>query len=422
LKIKIPYIDQQIELELPSHNLYFDVAPKDTPPAADFEGTLLSALQNPIGTSPLQNLVRPGGRVVLISDDNTRPTPTRQIIPIVLNQLNQAGVPDSCIEIVLSSGTHRPMTGAEVEQKYSREVLSRVQIFPHDAKDAENLVDFGKTRRGTTIWVNRRVAEADFRLAVGNIVPHHPAGWSGGAKAVLPGVAGEETVAQMHLLGSRHPALGELDSEMRREMEDFAEVIGLNFILNVILNRDEQLVGAVAGHFIQAHRAGVEISQAVYGSPIPGLADLTISSTAPVDFDFFQGDKGITSAERSTRPGGEILLLSGCLEGFSPAHPELADYVGKLTNEQIWKMLPEGVIPDALTAAEAIVINDILAKLKISIVSQGLNPQACRLMGMNPLAPEAVSAYVSERLRSAPNLKIGILRKSAEILPFVQSY
>ena len=115
MKVQIPYIDQQIELELPSRNLLFDVAPKDVPPAADFEGTLLAALQNPLGTAPLKDLVKPGGRVVLISDDNTRPTPTRRIIPILLDYLNQAGVPDSCIEIVLSSGTHRAMTPAEIE-------------------------------------------------------------------------------------------------------------------------------------------------------------------------------------------------------------------------------------------------------------------------------------------------------------------
>jgi hypothetical protein len=176
----------------------------------------------------------------------------------------------------------------------------------------------------------------------------------------------------------------------------------------------------VAGHTIAAHRAGVQISKAVYGVPIPALADLTISSTSPVDFDFFQGDKGITSAEKSTRPGGEILLVSGCIEGISPAHPELAGYVGRLANDQIWELLAAHQVPDPLTAAEAIVINDIMASMKISIVSRGISPDLCRSMGMFPIQPEDLRSYLAGRIRSNPTLKIGILRKSAEILPYLE--
>ena len=247
------------------------------------------------------------------------------MIPILLDDLNRAGIPDSNIRIIISSGTHRAMTEAEIDEKYGPSILSRVEILPHRYKDPESLVHFGITRRGTNIWVNRHVVEADVRIVVGNIIPHHPTGWSAGAKAVLPGVAGEETVAQMHFLGSRDPSLGRVDTDMRKEMEDFAERIGLNFILNVILNRKAELVDAVAGHFIHAHRVGVEKSKKVYGLTIPALADMTISSTSPVDFDFFQADKGITSAEPATQIGGEIVLVAGCLEGISPAHPELAD-------------------------------------------------------------------------------------------------
>jgi nickel-dependent lactate racemase len=420
MQIGIPFIDQVIGIELPPANLLFDISPKDIPPVKDFKAAICQALQNPIGAPPLNELLQPGWKVTLVSDDNTRPTPVDRIMPIVLDVLNQSGIPDAQIEIIISSGTHRGMTQAELAAKYGQELLERVRVLPHHYLEPGELVNFGVTRRGVPIWVNRRVVEADFCMAVGNIVPHHPAGWSGGAKAVLPGVAGEETVAQMHLLGSRHPALGEVDSEMRREMEDFAAVIGLDFILNVILNRSGDLVGAVAGHFIAAHRAGVQISKDVYGVPVPDLANLTISSTSPVDFDFFQGDKGITSAEKSTQPGGEILLVSGCLEGISPAHPELADYVGRLANDQIWQLLAAHQAPDPLTAAEAIVINDIMAKMKISIVTKGISPDACRSMGMLPIVPEDLSRYLAGRIQSNPALKIGILRKSSEILPYLE--
>ena len=419
--IGIPFIDRELEIELPEKNLIFDLSPKVIAPVPDFERAILGALHHPIGTPTLEALLQPNWKIALIADDNTRPTPVDRIIPILLTILNRAGIPDSQIEVIIASGTHRPMTSDEIKSKYGPEVLSRIRVLPHDYKDSQNLVNFGVTRRGTSIWVNRRVVEADFRLAIGNIVPHHPAGWSGGAKTVLPGIGGEATVAQMHLLGSRHPALGMVDSEMRREMEDFAGIIGLNFILNIILNRDGNLVGAVAGHYRDAHRAGVELSRKVYGLVIPDLADITISSTSPVDFDFFQGDKGITSAECSTRPGGEILLVSGCLEGISPSHPELANFVGKMTNAQIWDLLENHPPADPLTAAEAIVINEILQKMKISILTQGLSPEVCRSMGMTYISPDGLSGYIAQRLKEKPDLKIGILRKSAEVFPYQES-
>ena len=417
--LSIPYVDRLLPVEIPERNLIFDVEPFAVPPASDFVGTLQRALAQPLGTPALGEIVRAGQKVVIVADDNTRITPVRRIIPVLLDTLNGCGIPDSDIKVVIASGTHRLMTDDEIAEKYGPGVLSRIPVLRHYYKDPAELVNFGATPRGTRIFVNRHVVEADFRVAVGNIIPHHPTGWSAGAKAVLPGVAGEETVAQMHYLGSKNPGLGTLDTEMRREMEDFARGINLNFVLQVILNRDGELVDAVSGHFIDAHRAGIEISKRVYGLPIPELADITISSTSPVDYDFFQGDKGITSAEPATRVGGEIVLVSGCLEGISPAHPELADYVGKLTNPEIWQLFHSGTMPDPLTGAEAIVINDIKAKMGITCVTEGLSPELCASLGFRHVPPDQLGAYLAQRLAENPSAKVGILRQSAEVLPIV---
>jgi nickel-dependent lactate racemase len=416
-QLTIPYVNRLLDVDIPDRNLIFDEAPRNVPPAPDIDATLRAAMSEPIGSPPLRDLVKHGQKIIIISDDNTRVTPTKRIIPVLLDFLNEAGIPDRDIRIIIASGTHRAMTEAELDMKYGTYVRSRVTIIPHHYKDPDSLVEYGVTKRGTRILVNRNVVEADFRISVGNIVPHNPAGWSGGAKSVLPGVGGEETVAQMHFLGSRHPGLAVVDTEMRREMEEFAEHIGLNFILNVILNRDGQLVYAVAGDFIKAHRVGVAKARQVYCVPIPELADLTLSSTSPIDFDFFQGDKGITSAELSTKPGGEIVLVSGCLEGVSPGHPELADYVGKMNNDQIWKMLHNHEALDPLTGAEAIVLNDIKAKMRITVVSDGLSPEVCSSMGFRHVYPNNLASYLQERLAENPNLKIGVLRHSGEVAP-----
>jgi len=417
---EIPYVNRTLSVSIPERNLLFEAEPGNLAAASDPEALLRSSLARPFGCPPLVDSLHTGQKVVIISDDNTRRTPTQVIVPLLLDELNRAGVPDRDISIVISSGTHRPMTDEELDWKYGNAVLSRVEVLPHRYKDPAELVDFGTTSRGVPIVVNRHVVNADFRIAVGEIVPHHPAGWGGGAKAVLPGVAGEETVARMHLLGSRYPGLGTVQTEMRREMEDFAARIGLNFIVNAVLNREGGLVTIASGHFVDAHREGVKVSRDIYGAPIPDLADMTISSTSPVDFDFFQGDKGITSAELSTRPGGEIVLVSGCEEGISAAHPELADYLGRMTTEQIWKEVEGGNVPDRLTCAEAIVVADIAKKMGITLVTDGISSESCGRMGFGHCAPEALQKHIDKSLAERRDLKIGILRNSAEILPILE--
>jgi len=177
-RLGIPYVNRLLEVEIPDRNLIFDEAPRNVPPASDFQGTLRAALSHPIGTPRLQHLVRSGQKVIIISDDNTRLTPTKQIIPVLLDFLNQSGVPDRDIQIIIASGTHRAMTDAELDEKYGAPVMSRVKILPHRYKDPESQVEYGVTKRGTRILVNRHVSEADFRISVGNIIPHHPTGWS----------------------------------------------------------------------------------------------------------------------------------------------------------------------------------------------------------------------------------------------------
>lgn len=417
--LQIPYADQYVRVDIPAGNLCFDLSPANAPPLADPGAEIRRAVANPVGTPPLHELARSRRNVVIISDDNTRVTPTRRIVPLLLDELNQAGVPDSSIRVIIASGTHRPMTAGEIDEKYGEPVRSRVPVLNHNCHDAANLVDYGTTRRGTRIVVNRQVVEADMCIGVGNIVPHHPTGWGGGAKIVLPGVGGEETVAQMHLLGSRDPHLGTVETAMRQEMEDFAAVIGLDFIVNTVLNRDGELVGAVAGHFIAAHRAGVEQASEVYGVPFSEPADLTIASTSPVDFDFFQADKGIFAAEPATRPGGEIVLVSACHEGFSPAHADLADY-GSLTDEAVWARVKSGQVRDPLTAAEALTLNHIKRLFRVTVVSEGFTPAMAQAMRFRHVAPDQFPSYLQRRLADSQGLRIGLLRQSAEVLPLLR--
>lgn len=407
-----------ISLEVSKDLLKHKLRPADVDTVNEVTAEVERALKNPIGTKSLDKLVRRGDKVAILADDITRLTPTEKIIPQVLNVLNRGGVPDKDITLVIALGTHRPMTTEECLQKYGQEVIDRVGIVNPNYLDENSLKHYGVTRRGTDIWVNRLVVEADVRIGIGNIVPHHPTGWSGGAKILLPGVAGEKTTGQFHLLGATEQLLGQIETPCREEMEDFAKAIGFDFIINTILDRDGMLVKIVAGHFIEAHRAGVKCGEGVFGALFKEQTDITLSSTYPVDFDLFQADKGVFSAAISTKPGGEIILLSPCNEGVSPTHPEVID-IAHLPDEELFRMAREGFDEhDSLSIAEALYFNSAKRMYKVTLVSSGVSKEIAEKMGLNYVELDDLQNYIDSRLKGGSS--IGVVHNSAETLPIQQ--
>jgi nickel-dependent lactate racemase len=399
----------------------FDLHPADTPSVADVAQEIRRALQAPVDSPRLRELVGAGKRVVLIGDDLTRLTPCEQIVPLLLDELNAGGVPDKATVLVIALGTHRPMTEQEIRAKYGPGVVDRVQVVNHNCLDKRDLVFCGTTSRGTDIWVNRIVLEADVRIGVGNVVPHYPTGWSGGAKIVLPGVAGEHTTAQMHFLGASGHRLGEVLTPCREEMEDFAASIGLDFVLNVVLNRTGELVRAVAGHFVAAQREGVEWAKGVYGASFSQMADITISSTNPVDFDFWQAKKGLFSGVLCTKRGGEIILVSPCYEGVSATHPETVE-LAQLDDDELWRLArEEGGGYDPLSICAALYRNDVRRHCRVTVASEGVTQETAHKMGFTHIEPTGLSGYLDRRLAANRSLKVGILRNSAETLPIHKS-
>jgi nickel-dependent lactate racemase len=414
--IHINYGESLLPTGLERERALFDLEPADAPAVADVRQEVWRALHAPLGSHPLRELVSAGERAVVIGDDGTRLTPTDQIVPLVLDELNAGGVPDREITLVIATGTHRPMAREEIAAKYGDGVTSRVQVINHDCRDEGNLVSCGTTRRGTEIWANRTVLEADVRVGVGNIVPHHPTGWSAGAKILLPGVAGERTTAQMHLLGATEQQLGKMDTPCREEMEDFARATGLDFIVNSVLNRRGELVRAVAGHFVAAHREGVRRAEGVYGVPFRQKADITLSSTYPIDFDLFQADKGLFSAAVCTAEGGEIILVSPCHEGVSPTHPEAVE-LGCLDDDALWEFAQCEDAQDPLSIAEVLYFSSVKRPFKVTLATEGISREAAHQMGFGHLEPEELAGTIAERLKAQPGLTVGIVRHSAETLP-----
>ncbi len=304
------------------------------------------------------------------------------------------------------------MTDKEILERFGQDIIDQIEIKHHDCQG--NLVNRGITKRGTRIVVNKDVLNADIRIGVGGVLPHHPVGWSGGAKILLPGVAGTETVHAMHLLGATEQQLGKVLTPCREEMEDFARDVGLHFIVNVIQTDKGELLKAVAGHFIEAHREAVRWGMKIFGSRFTEAADITISSAYPSDFDFTQADKGLFSAEIATKPKGEIILLSPCYEGIAPTHGEEIARLAKYDDTTLFKMLDDNAIEDRFGASECMYLNHIKRNFKATLT---MDPILTNLLGFHYLRIDDLQEYLSERINLEKDIQIGIVHNSSEVLP-----
>lgn len=403
-----------LELNIPKENLAFNLVANDFPKPSNEAEEIKRSILNPVGSLRLRDIVSPKDRVVILADDRTRLTPQKIIIPVILEELYQAGLKNDQIKIIIAYGTHRAMTEDEKTDRFGKKVASAIEIKDHDCLDMDKLIDKGKTMRGTRILINKEVLEADFRIAVGSVVPHHPTGWSGGAKMLLPGIAGQETICAMHLLGANEQQLGKVLTPCREEMEDVARASGLHFIVNVIHDKDGNILKSVAGDFIEAHRKAVQWGFRVFGVKIKELADITLTSTYPADFDLTQSDKGLFSAELATKPGGEIILVSPCPEGIAPTHSEEMAKLARYDDATLWEMIENNEINDLFCASENMYLNHIKKTFKTTLM---MNPLLTNIMGFHHLNHEDLSDYISYRLKLDKTLKIGIINQSGELLP-----
>lgn len=410
--ISVHYGKRLIDFSIPEKNIAFNIKRNDVKSTGNEQEEIERALFHPVQTGRLRDIVARDAKVVIMADDRTRQTPQKRILPLILKELGSAGIKDSQIKLVIAQGTHRNMTVDEIRERFGEEVVRRVDIRNHSC--ISNLVDMGVTRRGTRIWVNRDIMEADFRIAVGGVLPHHPAGWSGGAKMLLPGVAGKETVIAMHLLGATESQLGKISTPCREEMEDFAQQVGLHFIFNVILDENGKILRAVSGHFIDAHRDIVAWGKKINGVEFREKADITISSSYPFDFDLTQADKGLFSAALATKTGGEIILLSPCHEGIAPTHGEEMSRLAPYDDETLWKMLDADVIGNRFAACECMYLNYIKRNFKTTLT---MDPMLANIMGFHYLPPERVPEYIQMKLELNPGLQAGIIHNSGEVLP-----
>jgi len=329
--LQLKYGSETQSLDLPDASL---LRAADPGPPASPEQLISRALDAPLGTPPLERIVRPGESVTVVTSDITRTTGSERYLPLLVERLNRAGVRDADIRIVIALGIHRRQTEAE-HRKILGPLYGRITVVDHDCDDPRQLVELG-TVDGIPVAVNRNVAEADRVIVTGTIGVHYFAGFGGGRKGLVPGVAGRATCMATHFkvfnppqVGGKHPlaAPAVLDGNpVHAAVLKAARLVKPDFLLNTVLTPDKRIAGVFCGELEQAHLQGCDLARRLYTVPLATAADLAIISCggAPKDINFIQAHKALDYGVRALRPGGTAILLAECPDGFG--HPTFFDW------------------------------------------------------------------------------------------------
>ena len=294
------YGDKELVLNFPTDWEVEMLDPKDAPTLSDTQ--IEQAFAEPIGTPRISELAKSKKSAAIIVDDLSRPTPAARIIPYILRELTSAGVPKSEIRFVAGVGAHRPLTDEDIVKKVGADIAASYEVTNHNFMSGD-LRAFGNLENGMPVYLNRVVAEADFKICLGGIYPHSSVGFSGGAKLIVPGIAGFTTMFYFHTFPpGRGPAVieGQSDEPDRRDSAELAAgVLGLDMIANVVLNSRREICGLFIGDFINAHRKGAHFAMDTYGTVIPETTrketDLVIINCYPLDADAIQLDKALAA-------------------------------------------------------------------------------------------------------------------------------
>ena len=304
-------------VEVPEKNLIGVLRAKPAPAIASEEEEVRRALREPVGAPPLRQVVRPGEKIAVITSDITRPMPTRKVMPALLDELYAAGVKPEDITLVFALGSHRSQTDEERRRLAGERAWNEIRCVDCDPDDCVHL---GVTSAGTPVDITRVVAEADRRICLGNVEYHYFAGYSGGAKAIMPGCSTRAAIQSNHSMMVRaEAAAGNLKTNpVRRDIEEAAALCGIDYILNVVLGEHKEILRAAAGDVTLAHRELCAFLDKIYLNELPQAADIVLVSQggAPKDLNLYQTQKALDNARHAVRQGGIIILIGSCREGL----------------------------------------------------------------------------------------------------------
>ena len=399
VELRIPYAESFKSFKIAEEKLlaYIQHPLLKHPEPSEEDSEIEGALSNPIGCMRLSKICDGGSKAVILVDDWTRPTPAYKVIKFVLKELKEAEVREDNISFIVARGTHRKPTKTELGDKLGKDIVKKYSVSVHDCD--RDLVFLGKTSRGTPVWINRKLVEANVKISIGTVIPHPLAGYGGGAKIILPGVSGRETINYNHsLVYDARVRVGAVDGNpIREDMEEVAEKVGLNFSINLILDERRRIVKAFCGDFVKAHRECVREYEKIYGVRVDEQADILVLGSCPRDATFGHATFSLYSAVPLVKEGGTIIFVAPCTDGPGTRFERLAfRELAYIEPEELIRQIREGVV-EASAGAFDYCYSKVLKRNRIILVSDNFSRKEAVELGLN------YASSVEEALKDALN-------------------
>ena len=403
------------EAELPESRLQSVLLPNPVPHELEGAAEVERALNEPIGTPRLEELARGKHKVAVVTSDMTRPMPSAVALPPVLSRLHAAGVRDEEITIVIAVGSHRPMTGEEMDALLGSDIRARYRVVNSIQED---MVRLGTTAMGTPVDIARSVAEADLRVCLGNVEYHYFAGYSGGAKAIMPGCSTPAAIQNNHRrMVETAACAGKLQGNpVREDIEEAGALTGIDFLLNVVLDEHKKIIHAAAGHWQRAHREACAFLDRLYAAPISARADIVLVSQggAPKDLNLYQTQKALDNAKHAVKDGGIVILVGSCREGLGQRTFEEWITAARTPGELVERIRADFQLGGHKAAAIALV----LQRARVFLVSE-MDEELVRTAFLEPYRDAQTAMDEALRLKG-PEASVIVMPYGGSTLPVLK--
>ena len=423
MKVQLAYGKGHLAIDLPDDRTTV-IEPTTRPGLADERAAFLAALDQPIDCGPLHTQLRPAAKICILFTDITRATPNGRILPWLLKYLADHGVRREQITLLNQLGTHRPNTTAELTQMLGAEIVANYRVLNHEPENEPACIQLGTTKTGTPAWINRHAVEADVRILTGFIEPHFFAGFSGGPKALMPGVAHLETVMSnhgAHHIGDPQATFGRCEGNpLWEELQEIALRVGPSFLLNVTLNERREITNVFAGDLTAAHRVGREYvrASAMQKVDAPFEVVVTTNSGYPLDMNLYQGVKGMSAGARILKPGGLLILAAECREGVPAKSPlDLLLRDSRSPEELLVRLSTPGFVRPEQWQAQ---IQALIQRRARVLVHSTIPDEALRAAHLEPCQDIAATVHHELAVRG-PTARVAVLPHGPLTIPYLAS-
>ncbi len=426
--INVPYGKGVANVDLPDRNVMAILRSAYFDPVINESEAIRNSLNAPIGDEPLSLAASGRSRITIVVSDYTRATPNKILIPPVIEAIKKAGRRTDELKILVAYGLHRSASKDELKEFLGEETLEEVEVINHDAEDEKSIIYLGETSFRTPVYVNRLIVESDLVVLTGLIEPHFFAGYSGGRKAILPGVAGKESIFHNHSFKmimhplSRYGVLS--GNPIHEDMVEAARMIKHKhtYLVNVVIDKNHRITGVFAGDIFKAHSEGVKFLDAHVKVKSPSRADIVITSNGgyPLDRDLYQAVKGMATGELIVRKGGVIVIFAECIDGIGRGHENFYQLIAEAKNpgETLERIRREEPIKDQW---EAQILAQILMKANVILVTKNIKHSLIEEMHIFPASSSEEALEQAYRI-AGRNSRIAVVPEGPYVIPEVENY